>query len=126
MKLEKGCSKCPGCLSKKGCFEYYRLCVRLDRAAKNFHTSSIATDTLSHFDLAVHDLSKYQALVEQVKEAAIQIDLDVDSFPADHLYKKKSQVQPSKVRRGRAKQRVASLSSGGSYGDAPGTSSPSE
>ena len=62
-------------------------CVRWDRAARNFHTSSIATDTSSHFDLAVHDLSKYQALVEQLKDAAIKIDLDVDNFPDDHPYR---------------------------------------
>ena len=51
MRLEKGCGKCPGYTSRKGCFEYNRLCVKWDRAAKNFHTSSVATDMSSHFDL---------------------------------------------------------------------------
>ena len=87
MQQERGCGRCPGCQGKKGCYEYNRLCAKWDRAAINFHTSSVGTDTSSHFDIAVHDLSKYKDLVGQVKDAAIHLDMAVDDFPRDHPYR---------------------------------------
>ena len=97
MRTENGCGKCPGCTSRKGCYEYNRLCAKWDRAARNFHTSSVGTDTSSQFDLAIHDLSKYHDLVDKVKEMAIRLDVAVDKFPPEHPYSANPRYSQAKL-----------------------------
>ena len=78
------CGRCQGCLSKKGCAEYQRLCFTWDRTANPFHDGSSATGISSHFDLATSDLNKYHALVDNLRELSLELEEVVDGFP-DHL-----------------------------------------
>ena len=80
--------RCAGCLSKDGCNEYHRLCVTWDRVSRNFFTGSVLTGVSSQFELAIADLRKYQAVVEEIRGAAILIDLALDDLPPGHPHKK--------------------------------------
>ena len=82
---------------QKRLFEYNRLCAKWDRAAKNFHMSSVATDTSSQFDLAIHDLSRYHDLVNKVKEMAIRLDMAMDQFPPEHPYRTSPRYSQAKL-----------------------------
>ena len=84
---ENACQRCRGCLAKDGCNEYTQLCFSWDRVACNYFTGSVVTSESSQFDLATVDLSKYRALIEEIKTAAINIDLAVDEFPPGHPHK---------------------------------------
>ena len=48
---------------------------------------SIVTGVSSQFDLATADLGKYRSLVENLKNAAIQLDLSLDELPPGHPHK---------------------------------------
>ena len=79
--------KCQGFLSKDGCNEYTRLCFNWDRVARIYFTGSIATGVSSQFDLATANLDKYCALIEEIWQAAINLDLTVDELPPGHPHK---------------------------------------
>ena len=87
MRDEGACQACPGCVSKSGCNEYNRLYFQWDRAARNFHTRSVTTGVSYQFNLVTADLSKYQALLEEIKAGSLDIDLALDELPDDHPHR---------------------------------------
>ena len=82
-KEESVCGKCRPCHNHGGCIEQSRLCFDWTRTAVTFQATSIVSGVSSNFDLAKMDLSKYQELMERVREAFIDLEIAVDDLP-DH------------------------------------------
>ena len=99
MQNEQACQTCRGCVTKKGCVEYSRLCFAWDRVAKNYFSGSIMSDASSNFDLATADLRKYEALINDLKEAAIAIDLALDDLPSGHAHKSNPRYSQERIGR---------------------------
>ena len=82
MSKEKPCGTCLGCERGRGCEEHHRRCADWPRNMHAHHAGSSITGISSQFDLAAADLSKYEAVLEQLRETDIEMEEAVDALAA--------------------------------------------
>ena len=82
MTKEKPCGSCLGCERGRGCEEHHRRCADWPRNMHAHHAGSSITGVSSQFDLAAADLSKYEAVLEQLRETDIEMEEAVDALAA--------------------------------------------
>ena len=99
MNHEGACQICPGCKSKSGCQEYNHLCFSWDRATRNYHNGMATTGVSSHFEVATVDLSKYMMIVEEIKAGCLDLDLALDTLPADHPHHANARYSQERLNR---------------------------
>ena len=90
MKREKACGGCSGYVpssKQKACTEYNRLCFSWPKAPVNFHGNSVVSGVSSIFDLTEADLTKYKTLLEAIREAALDLEGMLNSFPEDSAHR---------------------------------------
>ena len=83
MDAEKVCGMCRGCLNRGGCEEHHRRCKDWERRMCADHDGSSITAISSQFDVMTADLSSYQKIIEELREADMELDEAMDQIPAD-------------------------------------------
>ena len=80
MLKEKACGECNGCKGGRGCEEHHRRCKEWPRNANTFHAGSVVTSTSSQFDLLAADLTKYEAVLEALRDLDLELEEDMDQL----------------------------------------------
>ena len=81
MLKEKACGECNGCKGGRGCEEHHRRCREWPRNANTFHAGSVVTSASSQFDLLVADLTKYETILETLRDLDLELEEDMDQLP---------------------------------------------
>ena len=100
MLREKACGQCNGCKGGRGCEEHHRRCREWPRVANTFHSGSVVTSTSSQFDLLAADLSKYEELLETLRELDLELEEDMDQLAPGSA----SRTNPRFSQEGRARE----------------------
>ena len=80
MLKEKACGECNGCKGGRGCEEHHRRCREWPRNANTFHAGSVVTSASSQFDLLVADLTKYETILETLRDLDLELEEDMDQL----------------------------------------------
>ena len=83
MSSEKSCGVCRGCVGGRGCEEHHRRCREWPRNSNTFHDGSVITAISSQFDLMSADLSKYEAVIDLLREIDVEMEEDIDQLSPD-------------------------------------------
>ena len=100
MAKERGCGSCRGCQGGRGCEEHHRRCRSWPRNCNTYHDGSEITAISSQYDLLSADLSKYEAIIEVLREVDVEMEEDLDRLPLSSLSRTNPRFQAS----GRAKE----------------------
>ena len=76
------CLTCVDCRRELECSEHTRLCFSWRQPATTFVMGSVVTGVSSLCNVIEYDLDNYRQLVEKLGEASLEIEADLDDFPA--------------------------------------------
>ena len=95
MTEEGACKSCLGCERGKGCEEHHRRCRDWRTNAHAHHAGSVITAISSQFDLVTMDLSKYEAVVGELREADLEMEEIMDDIPGLSLIRGNPRFDPA-------------------------------
>ena len=82
MAKERSCQVCRVCLHGQECKEHHRRCKDWPRNFNTFYNGSEITAILLQNNVLVGDLSKYEAIVDELREVDLEMEEDLDQVPA--------------------------------------------